>query len=438
MAPRSLRGTFSMLACLLATWACAPSPSPRASTQAPDADPQAPTRGVNATRWYEAPYVVLVSLDGFAARYMERYRPPYLLGLARSGVWARDGMVPAYPTKTFPNHYSLATGLYAARHGIVANTFRDPEREGVFRISDREVVEDGTWYGGEPLWVTAERQGMVAASYFWVGSEADVGGVRPSHWRRYDGSVPNEARVDQVLTWLALPAPRRPHLITLYFSDTDDAGHRFGPESPQVEAAVAEVDRLIGRLRNGLHALPHGGRVHLVVVSDHGMDGYTPTDVRWVEDVTTTDDLSMPESGPNANLWVDGDRTRVVEVRDRINQGLPGVMAYLPDEVPEALHYRNHRRLGDLVLVVDSGRTVQLARNPERPARAGFTHGWSPAFTSMRALFVASGPGVAVGAEVAPFDNVHVYPLITHLLGLEPAADIDGNLSVWRSVLPPG
>jgi predicted AlkP superfamily pyrophosphatase or phosphodiesterase len=344
-------------------------------------------------------------------------------------------MIPSYPSKTFPNHYTLVTGLYPVRHGIVANSFRDPARESPFGIADRDAVEDGTWYGGEPLWVTAERQGMVAASFFWVGSEADVGGVRPSHWRRFDGEVANEARVDQVLAWLSLPVEHRPRLVTLYFSDTDDAGHRHGPDSPELEAAVARVDRMIGRLRMGLEALPHGGRVHLIVVSDHGMQGFGPADHRYLEDVTTVADLDMPERGPSGHLWVEGGHERVLDVRARINESLAGVTAYLPGEVPERLHYRDHPRLGDLVVVTDSAVVVELARDPERPARGGFTHGWDPAFQSMRALFVAAGPGLAAGVEVGPFQNVDVYPLVTQLLGLRPAADIDGDVAHWRDVL---
>lgn len=427
--------TLPALGCRKPTARSAGGPYEGERVHMPSADAQAPTGGVNDPRWHDAPYVVMVSLDGFSASYMARYRPPHLTGLARAGVWASQGMISSYPSKTFPNHYTLATGLYPARHGIVANSFWDPAREALYAMGDRAAVEDGTWYGGEPLWVTAERQGMVAASFFWVGSEADVRGVRPSHWRRYDGSVPNEERVDQVLTWLALPTERRPHLITLYFSDADDAGHRHGPDSPQLAAAVQRLDRMVGRLRTGLEALPAGDRTHLIVVSDHGMDSYGTTDYRYIEDVTPVEGLRMPERGPSANLWVAGGPARVLEVREAINRELDGVTAYLADQVPERLRYRDHARLGDLVLVNDSAVMVELARDPERPARAGYTHGWDPHLLSMRALFLASGPGLVAGREVRPFENVHVAPLIASLLGLTPPDDIDGDAGHWRGVL---
>lgn len=421
----------------------AASTAPRAaSAQSPaveSADPQAPTGGVNAERWRDAPYVVLVSFDGFASRYLTEQEPPTLTALARRGVWAPEGMIPAYPTKTFPNHYTLATGVHPSGNGIVANTFYDPARDEVYRISDRTVVEDGSWYGAEPIWVTAERQGMVAASFYWVGSEADVGDVRPSYWRVYDGEVPNGERVDQVLEWLAYPEAHRPHMITLYFSLTDDAGHRFGPGSPEVRGAVAEADDLVRRLWEGVEALPHGDRVSVIVTSDHGMDGYGPENVEYLVDALgELEGVRVAESGPNGNLFVAGGDSAAVRVRDAINAGLEHTTAHLAAEVPERLHYRGNPRIGDVVLVPDSGWVVYARR--DRPARGGFTHGWDNALLSMRALFVAVGRGLAAGRHLEPFSNVQVYPLATRLLGLEPAAGIDGDPAFWDGIAapPPG
>ena len=397
------------------------------SGPADPADPQAPTGGVNRAEHLDAPYVVMVSADGFAARYVGEYEPPNLLRLIERGLWAPEGMIPSYPTKTFPNHYTMATGLYPGRHGIVANTFWDPVRGATYRIGDRQAVEDGTWYGGEPIWVTAERQGMVAASFFWVGSEADVGGVRPSHWRRYDGGIPNEDRVDQVLAWLDYPPERRPHLITLYFSDTDGAGHRYGPGSAELEAAVADVDRMLGRLLDGLEALPHGDEVIVVWVSDHGMDSYTAVSTRYLEDAVSLEGLMVPEAGPNANVWLQAGQ-RATELRDRINQRLDGVTAFLRSESPARLHYRQDARIGDLVLLTDSSVVVYPTRS--RPPTSGFTHGWDPGFVSMRAVFAAAGGGLPEGIRVPPFENVHIYPWIAGLLGLSPASGIDGDPTV--------
>jgi len=396
-------------------------------------DPQSATGGVNAATKLAAPYVVLVSLDGFASRYVERYEAPRLRALGARGVWAKDGMIPVFPSKTFPNHYSLATGMYPPKTGIVANTFFDPTRGATYDLGDPNTVEDGTWYGGEPLWVTAERQGMVAASYYWVGSEAAVDGVRPSYWRSYDAGVPNDLRVDQVLEWLAYPEEYRPHLVLLYMSTTDQVGHQFGPDSPEMASAVAALDATIGRLADGIEALAWADRIALVVLADHGFDAYPPSGVRYVGDVVDMSGITIPGSGAAANVFVSGGEARVDSVRDAIDAGLEGVRAYRADEVPERLHYRGNPRIGDLVLVPDSAHVVWPVR--DRPTTGGFTHGWDNALLSMRALFVGAGRGLPVGREIPPFEAVQVYPLVTRLLGLTPAADIDGSPSFWDGVV---
>ncbi len=399
-------------------------------------DPQSATGGENAASRLGAPHVVVVSLDGFASRYVGQYEPSALQALAAGGVWAPDGMIPVYPSKTFPNHYALATGMYPARNGIVANTFLDPARGAWYSLGDLSTVQDGSWYRGEPLWVTAERQGMVAASFYWVGSEAAVGGVRPSYWRQYDAGVPNDARVDQVLDWLAYPAQYRPHLVMLYFSTTDAVGHQFGPDSPEMAQAVASVDASLSRLIAGVEALPHANQVTLIVLSDHGMDHYAVSGRRYVADVVGLDGLIIPESGPAANVHVDEGIQAAEAVRDAVNTGLDGVTAYLADEVPERFHYRGDPRIGNLVLMPDSGIVVYPAN--DRSESEGWTHGWDNALLSMRALFIASGPGLPSAREIEPFEAVHIYPLVTRILGLTPSGSIDGDASTWDWILGGG
>lgn len=440
------RAGVPLLALALLLGACRPpapaDPSSHAGAESPvrpmstgveAADPQAPTGGRNAARWLDAPYVVLVSLDGFAARYMQQHRPETLGRLARRGVWASDGMIPSYPTKTYVNHYTVATGLHPARHGLVANTFYDEHFDAVYRLSDREKVQDGRWYSGEPMWVTAEQQGMVAASFFFPGSEADIAGVRPSHWRAYDGAVPNRERIDQVLDWLAAPAEHRPHVITTYFSDTDDAGHAHGPDSPEVADAVARLDADLAYLAEGIARLGHGEQVSLIITSDHGMDAFPAEHVQFIADhLPDMKGIRVPESGPHANVFVDGGPERVLEVYRALSRGLEHASVFLADDTPERLAYRDNPRIGDIVILPDSGWVVQPA-GFER--KGGFTHGWDNTNLAMRALFVAAGPRLRAGSRIAPFANVDVYPLVIELLGLDPAADIDGTLDTWRDVL---
>ena len=216
-------------------------------------------------------YVVLVSLDGFRYDYAKKYGAKNLLAMAARGASAPDGMIPSFPSVTFPNHYTIVTGLYPDHHGIVANTFYDPARKETYSLTNPKTTGDGSWYGGTPLWVLAEQQGMRAACFFWPTSDAEIQGKRPSYYlAAYDDKFPDEKRVEQVLAWLQLPPEKRPHFITLYFENTDDAGHTYGPDAPETAEAVRHVDEMIGKLSEGIAA--SGLPVDLIVVADHGME----------------------------------------------------------------------------------------------------------------------------------------------------------------------
>lgn len=388
--------------------------------------------GVNRGRMASAPTVVLVSLDGFRADYLDRFAAPNLQSIAHRGARARQGMRPVFPTKTFPNHISLVTGLYAEQHGIVANSFYDPARGATYSIGT-PTVTDGSWYRGEPIWGTAERQGMVTASYFWVGSEAAIGGIRPTTWKPYDGSVPYDARVDSALAWLRRPAATRPHLVTLYMSAVDDAGHRHGPNATETGEAVATVDRAMGRLMAGLQTLPQAREVTLVVVSDHGMQATRPDDAVALESLIDTTGVRIADGGPNANLHVRGGPAQAVAVRDSLNRHLAHGRAYLRGELPERFHYRSDPRAGDVVVVMEAPYLITArARLPRAP---GGTHGWDPLAPSMQALFLAMGPGIAAGTDVPPFENVEVYSFVAEVLGLRPAPGVMGRPGWLRGVL---
>ena len=197
------------------------------------------------------PTVILISIDGFRYDYLEKYKPKTLRRLAKKGVRAK-WMIPSFPTKTFPNHYTIATGLLPENHGITTNNMYDPEFDAVFSLGKREEVQNPRWWGGEPIWVTAEKQGQKAGAFFFPGTEAPIGGKHPTFWKTYDGKIPNEQRVDTVLSWLDLPKKERPTIYTLYFSDVDDAGHRFSPDAKETKEAVRNVDKMIKRLVKGL------------------------------------------------------------------------------------------------------------------------------------------------------------------------------------------
>lgn len=389
----------------------------------------------NDPRWLDAPYVVMLSLDGFRADYLRRYPTPALQRLAAEGVRA-SRMIPVFPSKTFPAHYTIATGMYAEHHGLVGNRFWDPDRGETYDTGDRSKVEDGTWYRGEPIWVTAEKQGMLSGSYFFVGSEADVEGVRPTYWHRYDKSVPDAARVDSVLAWLALPPEQRPHMITLYFSDLDDAGHRYGPISPEVKAAVGTVDTQLVRLLDGIDALPFHDQVYVVVVSDHGMMRARASRAQPV-DLSLFPGVRMVTSGPYASIVVDeGGPERVQAVRDSLRAMLPRADVWLRQDVPERFHYSSDPRIGDIVILARPGYLV--VPSDQVPNQDVFTHGWDNRDTRMGAVFLARGPGIAPRQRIGAFESVNVYPFLAHVLGLEPNPDIDGSFDVLAPVLREG
>jgi hypothetical protein len=385
--------------------------------------------GVNHPRWSEAPYVVLVSFDGLRHDYPDRGLTPNLLRLAERGVRA-DGLIPMFPSKTFANHYSIATGLAPGRHGIVGNDFYDPGFDATYRLRDRMAVEDGRWYGGEPIWVTAETQGMVTAAMFFVGTEAPVRGVQPTWWHKFDESVTEETRIRRVLDWLALPAERRPHLITLYFERLDSHGHRFGPESAELNASLAVADSLLGRLLEGIAALPHGDRVHVLVVTDHGMSPYVREPV-ILEDWADLAGVRVIAAGPIAHLYTQGDTARARALRAAL-AAAPGISAYLPEETPPEWQTARNPRFGDVLVVAEEG--VQIRQRHQMGERSPASHGW-PATRSMHGAFVAAGPRLRSGLRIPAFENVHIYPLLAEILGLEPARAVDGRLDVLRPIL---
>lgn len=380
--------------------------------------------GVNAAAQQDKPYVILISFDGFKPDYLQRIDLPNFGRVTRAGVRS-VGMIPVYPAKTFPNHYSIATGMYPETHGVVGNRFWDPARGAAFGMSDTIAVRDGSWYRGEPIWVTAERQGMVAASFFWVASEAAIGGVRPTFYKTYDARVANERRVDSVLAWLALPRERQPHIVTMYFSTVDNAGHDFGPLAPQVDTAARRVDAALGRLLDGLDRLPDvKERVYVVLVSDHGMSETHPSWYARLDTLIDTAGVRLGESGPLANLAVRGGETRARALRDSINRRMRNGRAFLRADVPAHLHYRNDPRIGDVVVVMDDHWQIGMSN---RSPREGGNHGWDPTLPSMHALFVASGPGIPAGKVIPSFENVDIYPWIVELMGLKSAGGIDGK-----------
>ena len=381
------------------------------------------TGGTNTPSQQNKPYVILISVDGMRPEYLRRIDLPNFARIMQRGVTA-EGMIPTFPSKTFPNHYTVVTGLHAGNHGIVSNSFWDPARNALYRYTDTASAHDASWYRGEPIWTTAELQGMVAASFFWPGSVAPIKRAPPSITKVYDGRVPNADRVDSVLAWLQLPERNRPHMISTYFSTIDGAGHDSGPLSPQVDSAAWAVDSVMGRLVDGIDRLPIRDRIYVIITSDHGMMETSP---RWYAALDTLIDMTgvrMADAGPNANLHVDGGAARARVLRDSINRRMRHGRAYLRSEIPARLQY-NDPRVGDIVVAMDDYYQVGRANRP--PREGGGTHGWEPTNPLMHAVFIVMGPRIPAGRMIPTFPAVEVYPFMTEVLGLRRPLRIDGR-----------
>ena len=379
--------------------------------------------------------LVLASLDGFRWDFARRGITPNLEALAARGV-TTERMIPSFPSKTFPNHYTIATGLYPGHHGIIANNLRDPVL-GTFSMSNRAAVGDARWWGGEPIWVTAERQGLRTAPLFWPGTEAAIGRVRPREWRRWDGGSTEIAeRLRWVLERLARPPHERPRFISFYTEVVDNAAHRNPDDSPAVEAAVREADRAIGQLVEGIRALGLEDSVDLVVLADHGMartsqdrevylDDLVP-DWATVLDVVDWNPLFAAQLKPGA----EGRQDELVELLRRS----PHLAAYRRSETPLDWHYRESPRVPAILALAEEGWTITTHDRPRDEWAIGGNHGYDPNLPSMGALFVAAGPSFRRGVTVPPFENVNLYELFCHILGIEPAEN-DGDLERVRGLL---
>jgi predicted AlkP superfamily pyrophosphatase or phosphodiesterase len=371
--------------------------------------------------------VIVLGFDGFARRYLDADSAPALHALARGGVTAR-GMIPSFPTITFPNFYALATGLYPDHSGIVNNRFFDPAHDSAFEYK-KPVAHESYWWGGEPIWVTATKQGAPAATMFWVGSDAPVNGVRPTLWHSYDHAVQFSARVDTLLAWLDLPAEQRPRLVMGYFEEPDTQGHRHGPDSPETYQAVLRVDSALAQLVSGLQARKLYDSVDIVIVADHGMAQVSPAQVVYLDDVVDSASVNVVTLAPNLSISArDGDNDALLA---KIKT-LPHVTAWKKGDVPARLHYGTSARVTPIVAVTDPG--WMIAWRHGKPLDVLGEHGYDNANPLMRALFLAHGPDFKGGSTIDDFPNVDVYDLLARLLRVTPAPN-DGTLAPFAPVL---
>lgn len=366
--------------------------------------------------------VILIGIDGFRADYLDRGVTPTLSRLAAEGARAEGGMKPSFPSVTFPNFYTLATGVHPDRHGLVYNTMRDPGLpDRTFSLRNRAEVMDRVWYDdAEPIWVTAEKAGLRTATMFWPGSEAAIRGVRPTYWLPFEQTIPSLARVNILLGWLTLPVEERPRLATLYFDIVDSAGHRFGPGTPETDAALTEVDTAVAALVAGLQA--RGIEADLVIVADHGMVGVSGERVVFLDDRIDVSAVRITTEGPVATL--DALPGREAEVEAGLLGPREHMECWRKGEIPERLAYGRHRRVPAIVCLAETGWMIGSRARTDPSRIGGGAHGYDNAAPEMRALFIAHGPAFARGVSLPDMDSVDVQPLLARLLGLTaPAGD---------------
>ena len=382
------------------------------------------------------PTVILISFDAWRWDFHQRVPVRHLQRLMARGVRA-EGLIPGFPTKTFPNHYSLVTGLYPGHHGIVANNMWDPATERSFTPTQPQTLSDPMWWGGEPIWVSAQRAGQTTAPLMWPGSQAPIGGLRPSHWIPYDGDMPGSERVSRLLAHLDRPAADRPTFLALYFEDIDEAGHRDGPDSQAVRDATIRADAYLGQLTAGLERRGLLDQVNIIVTSDHGLSATSTERVVLLDDYISLDDVIVSDINPTVGLFPKAGKEDAVY--RALRNAHPRLRIYRRADTPRHWRHRNHPRVPPIVGVVDDGWQI-LRRSTLRDivqrlgSDPGGQHGYDPRNLSMRGIFVAAGPAFKQGVTVPAFENVDVYNVLARILGV-PAAPNDGDPRTVRRLL---
>lgn len=363
---------------------------------------------------------VILSLDGFRWDYPAKTSTPALNRIARDGVKAVS-LIPSFPSKTFPNHYTIATGLVPDHHGLVNNAFYYMELDKPYSLSNKVARFNPVFYGGEPIWITAKKQGVKTASFYWVGT--DVDDMHPDIWKRYNQQTPFSERIDTIVKWLKFPLAERPRLIMAYYHEPDEVGHHYGPDDKRTLKTVREMDAMVGKLYQQIKELPNADSINFIVVADHGMGAISSKRNIVLRDYIPQSWPVRIEGGtPNFNLYAQG------AWKDSAYVALkkaPHIQVWKPAEVPAYLNYGKNPRVGDIIVVADSAWSVSISK-PEIESTGG-THGYDPRDTDMHAIFYAVGPDFKKNYIQSSFQNIHIYPLLAYLLGIQPAKT-DGDL----------
>ena len=360
-------------------------------------------------------YTLVISFDGFRHDYINRVPTPNFDKFIKNGV--SSALVPIFPSLTFPNHYSIATGSYADKHKILGNSFYSKVLDKNYSMRDSKAVQDGDFYGMEPIWITAEKNNLLSATYFWIGSESEINGYRPTIFKNYDGSVSFSSRVDSVISWYNRSEGSRPRLTMLYFSEPDYAGHRYGPNTDQVNKTVIEMDDLLGYIMSKLSKTEVFNKLDIIIVSDHGMTNVSTEKVVLLDEFIDIEDYDIILSSAIAHLWVK-DISDSVKLMSHNNN--PHFKIYKRGAFPDRLHFSNDDA-PDYIVVSDLGWTITTSEKLKQKKNfPSGMHGYDPAYTDMHGIFYASGPSFMEGVRIDPFENINIYPLLCKNLKILP------------------
>ncbi len=389
----------------------------------------------NSPATMDKPYVILISADGFRHDYAQKYNAENLLRLAATGVQA-DAMIPSFPSITGPNHYTLITGMYPSHTGFVDNYFFDNQRKEYFSMSKKETISDGSWLNGVPLWSLAEQQGMISASLFWVASNSDAGGTRPTYYYDYHEQFSEDQKINILLNWLKLPAEVRPHFITYYFPQVDKNGHIYGPNAVETKDAVKMVDEYVAKIVAKVSAL-NLPNVNFIFVSDHGMTDVDTENPIAIPPTLLDESRFITISGQTLLRVMVKNEAEVKSVYKKLKkERTSDYKVYLTDKFPKRLHYRTsddrRHRIGQILLVP---KAPKIFLRPGEKTKSG-KHGYDPRLSpDMKATFYAWGDAFKPNLKIKAFENVHVYPLLTNILDLKITQPIDGKIEVLKGIL---
>lgn len=383
---------------------------------------------------HNQPYVLLISFDGFRWDYPSRVLTPSFNKMAEEGVSALS-LRPIFPSKTFPNHYSIVTGMTAEKHGLLANSFENPETGEQYRMSDTNAVRSGKWYWGEAIWETLEKNKITTASYFWPASEVREEGRHPAYFMQYEHNKPYRDRINGVFEWFNLPYDKRPKFVTLYFDRSDTKGHQFGPNSPEVNMAISELDTLLGIILEKRDASPLKDSLNIIVVSDHGMAETSPERVYNVETLLPGITCKYIDSGPLMLLAAEEKDIPVI-MEKLTAPGLP-FRAYRREDIPEYLHIKNHPYMRDILIIADMGWSLvsEATKNYSYVTRRGGNHGYENQHTDMHGIFFAQGPAFRKGFKTGTLSNLDIYPLLCRIYGVKPSPKAEGVLQNIEYIL---